>query len=60
MSAKKQTEAKAAVKMPPKKQAEKPNTAESKAEGEQLPQMIIGSETLYHLENTNAAGNDLH
>lgn len=46
--------------MPPKKQAEKPNTADSKAEAEQPPQMIIGSETLFHLENSNGAGNDLH
>ena len=46
--------------MPPKKQVEKPNTADSKAEGEQLPPMIIGSETLFHLEHSNGAGNDLH
>ena len=60
MSGNEQTKAKAAVKMPPKKQAEKPNTADSKAEADQPPQMIIGSETLFHLENSNGAGNDLH
>lgn len=60
MSANEQTKAKVAAKMPPKKQVEKPNTADSKAEAEQLPQMIVGSETLFHFENSNGTGNDLH